>query len=127
MVVPAPPEAAPSAAPPSAAEIAPQPYFTQVGIASFYGRAHQGKATATGERFNQADFTAAHRTLRFGTVVRVTNLHNQRTVMVRINDRGPHVKGRVIDLSTAAAKALGMKTGLIEVRVEAFASDQPTG
>ncbi len=84
-----------------------QPYFIQDGIASFYGKAHQGKRTAAGEHFNLADFTAAHPTLPFGTVVRVTNLHNGMVVKVRINDRGPHVKGRVIDLSVASARAAG--------------------
>ncbi len=78
-----------------------------------------------GERFDMTDFTAAHRTLPFGTVVRVTNLHNGKFVKARINDRGPHVKGRVIDLSMAAARALGIRDGLGRVRLEAFRSDQP--
>jgi rare lipoprotein A len=119
-VPPAPPE------PPQAAETAPpaSPFFSQEGVASFYGKAHQGKRTANGERFDQMDLTAAHPSLRFGTVVRVTNLRNGRVVKVRINDRGPHVKGRVIDVSTAAARALGVWSGLMRVRVEAFAADQ---
>lgn len=105
----------------------PQPYFSQVGMASFYGGKHQGRKTATGERFNKNDFTAAHLKLPFGTVVHVTNLRNGMTVRVRINDRGPHVKGRIIDLSVAAARALGFWDGVAKVRVEAFAMDQPRG
>jgi rare lipoprotein A len=96
-------------------------------MASFYGGKHQGKKTATGERFNKNDFTAAHLKLPFGTVVHVTNLRNGLTVTVRINDRGPHVKGRIIDLSVAAARALGFWDGLAKVRVDAFAMDQPRG
>ena len=108
--------------PPLATE---QPYFVQQGVASFYGKANQGKRTAGGEHFNRTDLTAAHRSLAFGTVVRVTNLRNGMMVKVRINDRGPRVKNRVIDLSSAAAGTLGLKDGLALVRVEAFASDQP--
>ena len=124
-----PPVAIPLAPPPSLFPPVPhaeQPYFIQEGIASFYGKAHQGKPTATGEHFNRADLTAAHPSLPFGTVVRVTNLHNGMMVKVRINDRGPHVKGRVIDLSTAAARAVGIWDGLARVQIEAFASDQPS-
>ena len=104
---------------------AEQPFFTPQGIASFYGKAHQGKRTATGERFDMRDFTAAHPTLPFGTVVRVTDLRNGMQVKVRINDRGPHIKGRVIDLSAGAARALGIMDGLARVTVKAFPSDQP--
>ena len=113
--------------PPAAA---PQPstaarFFTQTGLASFYGSAHQGKATANGKSFDHHDFTAAHRTLTFGTVVRVTDLANGRTVKVEITDRGPHIKGRIIDLSSAAAHALDMeKRGITRVRLEAFRTDQ---
>jgi rare lipoprotein A len=121
-VIPSPPP--PPLLPPLAPE-AEQPFFTQQGIASFYGKAHQGKRTATGERFDMRDFTAAHLTLHFGTVVRVTNLRNGMMVKVRINDRGPHIKGRVIDLSAGSARALGIRDGLARVTVEAFASDQP--
>jgi rare lipoprotein A len=130
---PAPSPAAPppAAIPPLSPPLPPptpeaeQPFFTQQGIASFYGKAHQGKRTATGERFDMRDFTAAHPTLAFGTVVRVTNLRNGMRVKVRINDRGPHIKGRVIDLSASAARALGIRDGLARVSVEAFPSDQP--
>ncbi|HXR96196.1 MAG TPA: septal ring lytic transglycosylase RlpA family protein [Rhizomicrobium sp.] len=123
---PAPPGPAlvtPPAAPPAAP--AQAPYFTQTGRASFYGAAHQGRTTANGESFDLHDFTAAHRTLPFGTVVRVTNLDNGLTVKVKINDRGPHVKGRIIDLSSAAARALGMtQDGVARVKLEAFRPDQ---
>jgi rare lipoprotein A len=123
---PAPPPSAPLSAEPVPAP-AEQPFFTQQGIASFYGKAHQGRRTATGERFDMTDFTAAHRTLPFGTVVRVTNLKNGKTVRARINDRGPHVKGRVIDLSMAAARSLGIRDGLAHVRLDVFRSDQREG
>ena len=74
--------------------------------ASFYGGRLHGSMTASGERFNQNDFTAAHKQLPFGTKVKVTNPDNGKSVVVRINDRGPYVKGRVIDLSTASFKAI---------------------
>ena len=77
-------------------------------IASYYGQELAGRRTASGERFNPSGMTAAHRTLRFGTRVRVTNTRNGRSVVVRINDRGPFVKGRSIDLSSGAARAIGM-------------------
>jgi rare lipoprotein A len=99
--------------------------FTQVGRASWYGRQHQGRLTASGERFNMYQMTAAHRTLPLGTVIRVTNPANGTTVKVRINDRGPYIKGRVLDLSATAAKALGIsRDGVAKLRIEAFASDQ---
>ncbi len=78
------------------------------GIASYYGRRFNGRKTANGERFNMRELTAAHKTLPFGSLVRVTNPRNGRAVTVRINDRGPFVKGRVIDLSRAAAREIGM-------------------
>jgi rare lipoprotein A len=88
-------------------------------IASQYGvgDGYHGKRTASGERFNTNSLTAAHRTRRFGSRVVVTNLANGRTVSVRINDRGPFIKGRCIDLSRAASNAIGMG-GLAKVRVE---------
>jgi rare lipoprotein A len=79
------------------------------GIASWYGPGFHGRRTANGERFNQNALTAAHKTLPFGTKVKVTNLRNGQSVVVRINDRGPFTRGRVIDLSSAAAKVIGIK------------------
>ena len=78
------------------------------GLASWYGPGFHGKRTASGERFDMNDLTAAHRTLPFGTRVRVRNMENGREVVVRINDRGPRVRDRVIDLSRAAAAALDL-------------------
>lgn len=119
------PVTAPPASPPPPVAIAPQPFFTETGLASFYGPGENGKLRADGGRFDAGAFTAAHRTLPFGTVVRVTDLESGRMVKVEINDRGPHIKGRIIDLSAAAAAALGMhKSGLAQVRLEAFRSDQ---
>ena len=91
----------------------------QVGLASYYGRAHDGRHTASGEVFDMHAMTAAHRTLPFGTRVRVTNLSNGRRVVVRINDRGPHKKKRIIDLSYGAAREIGLVgAGVGQVRVE---------
>ena len=87
----------------------------QSGIASIY--AYNGEKTANGEHAQPAALTAAHRTLPFGTRVRVTNTRNGRSVVVRINDRGPFVRGRVIDLTPAGARALGF-SGLAPVKVE---------
>jgi rare lipoprotein A len=78
------------------------------GKASWYGPGFQGRLTANGERFNTNAFTAAHKTLPFGTKVKVTNNKTGRSVVVRINDRGPYVHGRVIDLSKASARAIGI-------------------
>ena len=89
------------------------------GIASFYGAYFAGKKTASGERFNPSRMTAAHRYLPFGTRVRVTNMRNGRSVVVRINDRGPFIRGRVIDLSKGAARVIRMVgRGIAPVRVE---------
>lgn len=91
----------------------------QVGIASRYSDSLRGRKTASGERYNPLKLTAAHRKLPLGSVVKVTNLENKKEVIVRINDRGPYVKGRIIDLSRAAARRLGMiKKGIVKVRVE---------
>jgi len=90
----------------------------QEGIASYYSDRHHGRKTASGEVFDQHDMTAAHRTLPFGTRVRVRHLDNGREVTVRINDRGPFVKGRIVDLSYRAAKDLDMiRSGVAPVRV----------
>jgi rare lipoprotein A len=92
---------------------------TVVGIASYYGHVHQGRRMANGQRFDESKLTAASRTLPLGTRVKVTSLQNQKSVIVTITDRGPAVKTRVIDLSTAAARALGMiSRGVDKVRVE---------
>lgn len=111
--------------PPPAAE---RPTYVEEGTASWYGPGHQGRRTADGERFDMHALTAAHRSLAFGTVLRVTDLDNGRTVKVRVNDRGPFVRGRILDLSAAAAEALGMRgAGVMRVRIEVFAADQPQG
>lgn len=87
----------------------------QVGMASYY---KSGRKTANGEKFNPNGYTAAHRSLKFGTKVRVTNLRNGRSVIVRINDRGPFIRGRIIDLAFGAAKAVGLhNSGVAKVRV----------
>src|SRR5579862_8151989 len=94
-----------------------QPY--QVGTASWYGEYFEGRATASGEPYNMHDLTAAHPTLPLGSWVRVTNLHNGRIVYVRINDRGPIVPGRIIDLSYGAAQVLHFQDkGLQRVRLD---------
>lgn len=89
------------------------------GVASYYGRRFHGRRTANGERFNMRAMTAAHRTLPFGTKVRVTNPRNGRSVIVRVNDRGPFIRGRSIDLSRAAAEKIGMiSRGHARVKME---------
>jgi rare lipoprotein A len=88
------------------------------GIASFYGGKHHGGPTASGERYNQNAMTCAHRTARFGT--RLTVTYRGRSIECRVNDRGPFIRGRIIDVSTSAARALGMiDAGLVKVVVEA--------
>ncbi|MGN7739173.1 septal ring lytic transglycosylase RlpA family protein [Pseudomonas sp. 22526] len=95
--------------------------YDKTGVASYYGAKHHGKRTASGAPFNQHGMTAAHRELPFGTRVKVTNLKNDKSVVVRINDRGPHTRGRLIDLSRAAAQQLGMiRSGTAKVRVQAI-------
>jgi rare lipoprotein A len=118
--------AVPPPAPPAPAAVE-QPTYAETGMASWYGRDHQGKKTAAGERFDMNQLTAAHRTLPLNTTVRVTNIDNQKTVKVRINDRGPYVRTRIIDLSSRAARALDIvDDGTAKVRLEVFASDQDT-
>jgi rare lipoprotein A len=96
--------------------------YSAEGKASYYGARHHGKKTASGERFNQHSLTAAHRSLPFGTRVRVTNLRNDKQVVVRINDRGPYARGRIIDLSHKAAEQLDMlRAGVVPVRVQQLA------
>jgi len=92
---------------------------SEVGIASYYSNDFDGRKTADGEIFDNSKFTAAHRTYPFGTVVKVTNLATDATVVVRINDRGPFTQSRLIDLTAAAAKAIGiMRAGLGRVRID---------
>jgi rare lipoprotein A len=92
--------------------------FRQVGRASWYGGRFNGRRTASGERFNMNALTAAHKTLPLAAYVRVTNMTNQKSVVVRINDRGPYVRGRVIDLSYAAGRELGLQhTGTARVEI----------
>jgi rare lipoprotein A len=95
------------------------------GIASWYGPGFHGNRSASGERYNQNAFTAAHRSLPFGTMVRVTNLRNGLSVVVRINDRGPFTRGRIIDLSAAAARTIGLtSSGVSSVTVEVLGESQ---
>lgn len=101
----------------SKARLFPKPY--QVGTASWYGEYFEGKPTASGEPYNMYELTAAHPTLPLGTFVKVTNLHNRRTVVVRINDRGPVVDGRIIDVSYSAARVLNFHAqGVQRVRLD---------
>jgi len=100
-----------------------EPY--QVGKASWYGEFFQGKATASGEDYDMYNFTAAHRELPLGTFVKVTNLKNLKSVIVRVNDRGPVTPGRIIDLSYSAARALEMhRKGVQKVRIDIVESRQ---
>ncbi|MFO8153487.1 septal ring lytic transglycosylase RlpA family protein [Thioalkalivibrio sp.] len=103
----------------SAGQAVVVPGHTEAGIASYYHDRFHGRMTASGERFDQGALTAAHRTLPFGTTVRVTRKDNGTSVVVRINDRGPFRTERIIDLSRTAAGRLGMlDSGLVQVSVE---------
>jgi rare lipoprotein A len=93
-----------------------KPY--QVGKASWYGKKFHGKATASGEDFDMFELTAAHRQLPLGTYVKVTNLRNDKWVIVRINDRGPYIRGRIMDLSYGAARMLDFHAGVEKVRLD---------
>jgi rare lipoprotein A len=98
---------------------APVATRAQDGLASYYGASFAGRRTASGERFDPNALTAAHRDLPFGTRIRVTNLDNGRAVIVRVNDRGPFADGRIVDVSWAAARELGMlRSGVARVRLE---------
>ncbi|MBI1327803.1 MAG: septal ring lytic transglycosylase RlpA family protein [Alphaproteobacteria bacterium] len=98
--------------------------YEETGIASWYGPGFHGKSTASGERFNTRELTAAHRTLQMPSLVRVTNLDNGKSVIVRVNDRGPFSKGRIIDVSQKAAELLGMiGTGTAKVKVQLLADE----
>lgn len=101
-----------------------EPYYNRTGVASWYGKKFHGRATANGERYNMNALTAAHTTLPLPSLVRVTNLHNGRSVVLRVNDRGPFARGRIIDVSRKAAQVLGFeKRGVAKVRVEVVGSD----
>jgi rare lipoprotein A len=93
--------------------------YEKIGIASFYANQFYGKKTASGEKLKKTSLTAAHKRFPFNTLVEVTNLANRKSVIVRINDRGPYKKGRVVDLSEAAAKKLNLKKiGLVRVKIK---------
>ena len=112
------------AAPQSHTESPVQATKTIYGAASWYGPKFQGRRTASGERFQKEDLTAAHPTLPFDTLVRVTNESNGKSVVVRINDRGPFTGKRIIDLSQRAAQVIGlMKTGVGPVKLDVLAGD----
>lgn len=93
--------------------------FEKTGIASYYANSFYGKKTASGERLKKTELTAAHKNFPFNTLVEVTNLSNRKSAIVRINDRGPYSRGRIIDLSHAAAKKIGiLSAGLIRVKIK---------
>jgi len=93
--------------------------YSEEGLATYYADKLQGHYTAFGEKYNKTEFTAAHKTLPYNTMVRVTGIDNNKSVMVRINDRGPHGQNRIIDLSKAAAKEIDLIIrGVMKVRVE---------
>jgi len=98
--------------------------YVETGIASWYGPGFHSKKTASGEQYNQNELTAAHRTLQMPSLVRVTNLDNGRSVVVRVNDRGPFARGRIMDVSAKAAELLGMvRTGTARVKLELLANE----
>jgi len=99
--------------------VAPSLHANETGIGCWYGKVFHGRKTASGERYDMYGYTAAHRTLPFNTIVKVTNLQNKRSVKVRITDRGPYTRNRIIDLSYAAAKKLGfIKKGIAKLEVQ---------
>jgi rare lipoprotein A len=98
-----------------------EPIFTQSGFATYYADKFHGRRTAFGEKYNKFELTAAHLTLPFNTMVKVTCIDNEKSVIVRINDRGPHGANRIIDLSRAAAKEIGLiQKGVAKVKIEVF-------
>ncbi len=93
----------------------------EIGMASYYADKFQGRKTASGEKYDRKKLTCAHNTYPFGTMLKVTRLDNQKSVVVRVNDRGPHVSGRIVDLSLAAAEKIGLtKDGITKVKVEVY-------
>ena len=124
-LVKTPPAEMPAPHPAPEPKVAPQPAET-TGTASWYGKAHQGQPTASGETYDMHAFTAAHRSLPLGTRVLVTNVKNDRSVEVRINDRGPFNRGRILDLSYAAARELGsLSDGAFRVKLRIL--EEPAG
>jgi rare lipoprotein A len=99
-------------------------HWYQIGIASWYGNRFQGRTTAAGEAFDMNELTCAHPTLPMGTWLRVTNLHNRKSTFVRVNDRGPVVDGRIVDLSFAAAQVIGL-SGVGRVKLEQIHQNDP--
>ncbi|HEY3919329.1 MAG TPA: septal ring lytic transglycosylase RlpA family protein [Stellaceae bacterium] len=121
------PSAPNAPAPPDAQSAKPIARFTEIGVASWYAPTRRQFRTADGERLTQSEMTAAHPSLPMQTLVRVTNLSNGRSITVRINDRGPYIPGRVIDVTHDAAERLGMiDAGLAPVRLEVYDIDQCT-
>ena len=119
---PAPPAPEPAPPPSAPAKSGTAPGDVERGRVSLYGEDFAGKATANGDTFDPNGLTMAHRTLPFGTRVRVTNLENQRSVVVTVNDRGPFVAGRIADLSLGAARQLGMvASGVVDAVLEVLA------
>ncbi|MCK5741469.1 MAG: septal ring lytic transglycosylase RlpA family protein [Chlorobi bacterium] len=100
-------------------DISSEYMFDQTGTASYYGRRFHRRKTANGERYNMNDFTAAHKELPFGSILRVTRISTGKSVLVRVNDRGPYIRKRVIDLSRASAREID-GIGLSEVKIEGF-------
>jgi rare lipoprotein A len=118
----------PLVAPAKMAPISVAPDAVERGIVSYYHDRFHGRRTASGERFDQGAYSAAHKTLPFGTTVRVTRTDTGKSVIVRINDRGPLSKGRIIDLSRQAAGELAMvEKGLVAVKVEVLRSPADEG
>ncbi|MGB2869936.1 MAG: septal ring lytic transglycosylase RlpA family protein [Bacteroidota bacterium] len=114
-----PPKETPTLEPANARPSTGRVLLTLEGVASYYAQDFHGKQAANGEIFDMNDLTAAHRTFPFGTKIRVTNLENKLQVVVRVNDRGPYVEGRLIDLSLGAAKQINLiKTGTTRVRLD---------
>ncbi|ACL67434.1 rare lipoprotein A [Anaeromyxobacter dehalogenans 2CP-1] len=109
---------------PARAAEAPARPGEQVGLASYYGKRHHGRRTASGSRFDMHAMTCAHRTAPFGTRLKVTSLESGKSVVVKVTDRGPFAGGRVVDLSYAAARKLGMvEDGVVRVRIEPVEDD----
>jgi rare lipoprotein A len=107
-----------------AAQKAKSRHWFQIGVASWYGRHFQGQTTANGEAFDMNALTCAHRSLPLGSWIRVTNLRNHKSIFVRVNDRGPVPEDRVVDLSYAAARAVGIR-GLAKVKLEPVRGNNP--